>query len=148
MSGETKLTNPKDMVGTKKAPMSTVPANVMAEIGVGMLEGALKYGRHNYRAVGVRASVYYDATMRHLQAWWEGQDLDPGSAAELSHISKAITSLVVLRDAIIHDMCEDDRPPSSHDFYIELNKKAAALIEQFADLNPKHYTIADSREEA
>lgn len=148
MSGETKLTNPKDIVGTKKAPMSTVPANVMAEIGVGMLEGALKYGRHNYRGVGVRASVYYDATLRHLMAWWEGEDLDPDSAAALSHISKAITSLVVLRDAMIQQMWEDDRPPSSAAFYAELNQKAAALIEQFADRNPKHYTIADSREKA
>lgn len=62
-----KPTNPKDSVGIRKAPMSTVSAVVMAEVGVAMLEGAAKYGRHNYRAVGVRASVYYDATLRHLR---------------------------------------------------------------------------------
>lgn len=56
-----KPSNPKDTVGIRKAPMSTVSAAVMAEVGVAMLEGAAKYGRHNYRAVGVRASVYYDA---------------------------------------------------------------------------------------
>lgn len=141
----TKQSNPKDMVGTKKAPMSTVSAPVLAEVGVAMLEGALKYGRHNYRAVGVRASVYYDATMRHLMSWWEGEDIDPDSG--MPHIVKAITSLVVLRDAQLHDKCEDDRPPSSGDFLTHLNKIAAELVEKYADRNPKHYTIADDEPE-
>lgn len=133
-----KPTNPKDMVGIGKAPMSTVSAPVMAEIGVAMLEGACKYGRHNYRASGVRHSVYYDATMRHLMAWWEGQDIDPDSG--MSHITKAITSLVVLRDAMIQGMAEDDRPPISPDFYEELNRKASDIIARYADRNPRHYT--------
>ncbi|SVD92517.1 uncharacterized protein METZ01_LOCUS445371, partial [marine metagenome] len=30
------------------------------------MEGAIKYGRHNYRIAGVRASVYIDATIGHL----------------------------------------------------------------------------------
>jgi len=138
-----KETNPKDIVGTSKAPMSTVSAPVIAEIGVAMLEGACKYGRHNYRAVGVRASVYYDATMRHLMDWWEGQDIDPDSG--MSHVTKAITSLVVLRDAMIQNMVTDDRPPSSQDFYVELNKKAAAIIEKYKDKSPRHYTIEDTK---
>lgn len=138
----TKLTNPKDMVGVRKAPLSTVPATVMAEVGVAMLEGACKYGRHNFRNAGVRASVYYDGTMRHLNAWWEGEDIDPDSG--LSHVTKAITSLVVLRDAMIQDMCADDRPPSSKEFYTELNKKASAIIDKYKDVNPRHYTIADT----
>ena len=138
-----KETNPKDIVGTSKAPMSTVSAPVIAEIGVAMLEGACKYGRHNYRAVGVRASVYYDATMRHLMDWWEGQDIDPDSG--MSHVTKSITSLVVLRDAMIQNMVTDDRPPSSQDFYVELNKKAAAIIEKYKDKSPRHYTIEDTK---
>ena len=136
-----KPSNPKDIVGSKKAPMSTVSAPVLAEIGVAMLEGACKYGRHNYRAVGVRASVYYDATMRHLMAWWEGEDTDPDSG--MSHITKAITSLVVLRDAMINGKCTDDRAPSVAPFYAELNEKAANIIDKYADHNPRHYTIED-----
>src|ERR1700761_3416714 len=85
---EIKRSNPKDAVGTGKVPVSTVSAPVIAEVGLAMLEGARKYGRHNYRAIGVRASVYYDAAQRHLMAWWEGQDIDPASG--LSHVSKAI----------------------------------------------------------
>jgi hypothetical protein len=135
---EEKPSNPKDMVGCSKTPWSVLPTPVLAEAALGMFEGALKYGRHNYRAVGVRASIYYDATERHLTAWWEGEDLDPESG--LSHITKAITSLMVLRDSMIRGNWTDDRPPATPELYKELNKKAAALIEQYADRNPKHYT--------
>lgn len=138
---DTKPTNPKDTIGIRKAPMSTVSAPVMAEIGVAMLEGAAKYGRHNYRVVGVRASVYYDATMRHLFSWWEGEDTDPDSG--LSHVTKALASLVVLRDAMLNGKCEDDRPPRSAAFYPALNAKAAEILDKHADKTPKHYTEAD-----
>lgn len=134
-----KPTNPKDMVGVRKAPMSTVPANVLAEIGVAMLEGASKYGRHNYRAVGVRGSVYYDGVMRHLMAWWEGEDIDADSG--MSHVTKAITSLVVLRDAMMQGKFTDDRPPRAAPFYPSLNTGAASIIDRYADRNPTHYTI-------
>lgn len=138
-----KATNPKDAIGISKAPMSTVPAAVLAEVGVAMLEGACKYGRSNFRIAGVRASVYYDATMRHLMSWWEGEDTDPDSG--MSHVTKAITSLVVLRDAMIQDMCTDDRPPRSAEFYARLNTLAAEVLARHADKSPRHYTIADSQ---
>lgn len=136
-----KLTNPKDMVGVRKAPMSTVPANVLAEIGVAMLEGSVKYGRHNYRAAGVRSSVYYDAVMRHVMSWWEGEDIDPDS--NMSHITKALSCLTVLRDAQMQGMCTDDRPPKSTPFYAQLNETSALIIDTYSDKNPKHYTEID-----
>lgn len=136
-----KPSNPKDVVGIKKAPLSVVPMPVVAEMGLGMMEGALKYGRHNYRAVGVRSSVYFDATMRHLISWWEGEDVDPDSG--MSHIAKALCSLAVLRDAQIQGKAEDDRPPISAKFYEELNEKAAKLMDRYGDRNPKHYTNKD-----
>ena len=124
--------------------MSCVSAPVLAEVGLGMMEGAAKYGRHNYRAVGVRASVYYDAALRHLFSYWEGEDYDQDSTAKLHHVSKAITSLVVLRDAMLQGKCEDDRPPVSVENWLqEMNKEAEKIVEQHADKNPKHYTIGD-----
>lgn len=139
---EVKDTNPKDAIGISKAPMSTVSAAVLMEVGVAMLEGASKYGRHNYRAAGVRASVYYDALMRHAMAWWEGEDLDPDSG--MSHVTKAIATLVVLRDAMLQGKFTDDRPPRSAPFLPALNDTAAALLVKHADKRPRHYTIADS----
>jgi len=134
-----KPTNPKDAVGIAKVPLSTVSAPVIAEVGLAMMEGARKYGRHNYRDVGVRASVYYDATLRHMMAWWEGQDIDPDSG--LSHVTKAIASLVVLRDSMMNRKLTDDRPPSPPDIdWIDvLNGQAKDIIEKYP--NPKEAHI-------
>lgn len=132
-----KESNPKDALGIKKAPMSTVSMPVMMEIGTAMLEGGLKYGRHNYRAIGIRASVYYDALMRHVGAWWEGEDIDPASG--LNHIVKALATLVVMRDAMIQDKMCDDRPPKSPKGWLDtLNAKAQKLIEQYPNPLPAH----------
>ena len=133
-----KETNPKDSCGVKKAPMSTVSAIVMAEVGVAMLEGSRKYGRHNYRVASVLASVYYDAAMRHLMDWWEGTDIDPDSG--MSHITKAITSLVVLRDAMLQGKFNDDRPPATikEGWLSDLNKKSADIIQKYPDGVPAY----------
>lgn len=133
---EPKDTNPKDAVGITKVPWSTLPSQVLGECGVAMLEGALKYGRHNYRVAGVRASVYYDAAVaRHLAAWWEGEDIDPDSG--LSHITKAIVSLMVLRDSMLQGNWVDDRPPPVADtgWVAKLNEKVKALLAKYP--NPK-----------
>jgi hypothetical protein len=135
---DTKDTNPKDAVGIAKAAMSCVPNGVLMELGVAMMEGARKYGRHNYRIAGVRASVYYDAFMRHAMSWWEGEDIDPDSG--LSHITKAIATLTVLRDAMMNDMVTDDRPPpmKNRDWLKELNARAAQLLKDYPDAIPPH----------
>ena len=127
-----KDTNPKDAVGIKKVPLSCVSAPVLAELGIGMLEGARKYGRHNYRVSKVRSSVYYDATMRHMMQWWEGEDIDPDSG--LSHITKAIASLVVLRDAMIQEQLVDDRPPATYTGWMrEMQVHVDDLFEKYPD---------------
>jgi len=107
-----KDTNPKDVVGTKKwRVFTTIPLTVIAELGAAMLEGARKYGRHNYRVSGVRASVYVDAAIGHIMQWWEGEDIDIDSG--ISHITKAMASLAVLRDAMMQEKLTDDRPPKA-----------------------------------
>jgi hypothetical protein len=130
----TKDTNAKDAVGVKKwRQFCTLPFPPLWEVGVAMLEGARKYGRHNYRAAGVRASVYVDAAMGHISQWWEGEDLDPDSG--LSHITKAIATLVVMRDAMLNDMFTDDRPPKSKLSAIrdDLQAKVEDIIKRYPD---------------
>lgn len=137
--GPSKLkdTNPKDAMGVAKVPLSTVSAPVMAEVGLAMMEGALKYGRHNYRVSGVRASVYYDAAIRHLMAFYEGQDIDPDS--KLPHIVKVIACMAVLRDSQIQGNWVDDRPPKSPDGWLEtLNARAKELLVMYPDPVPAH----------
>lgn len=129
--------NPKDAVGTAKVAFSAIPANVMAELGLAMMEGARKYGRHNFRHTAIRSSVYYDAVLRHLTAWWEGQDIDPDSG--LSHITKAIATLTVLRDSTMRDHLVDDRPPALDNRWLQgLNEKAKVLIEKYPESKEAH----------
>lgn len=145
MSIGVKLSNPKDSIGTRKLPFSVLPWRVLCGVALAMLEGAVKYGRHNYRAVGVRASVYFDAVVaRHLTSWWEGEDIDPDSG--LSHIDKAIAGLVVLRDSMLQGNFVDDRPPVGNVNMGELNRLAGEIMDRHADKSPHHYTLSDTLE--
>ncbi len=124
--------NPKDVLGAAKNPHCCVPLTVLAELGVAMMEGSRKYGRHNYRCSDIRASIYYDAARRHIDAWWEGEDIDPDSG--IHHIVKAIASLVVCRDGEIHGKLHDDRPPKTPpEFYKHLAKITAGVVERYPD---------------
>ena len=130
-----KQSNPKDSVGVRKAPMSCVSSFVVMEMAPGMMEGARKYGRHNYRVAGVRASVYYDAAMRHLMAWFEGEDIDKESG--LNHITKALSCLSVLRDSMHVGNWVDDRPPKLEDGWVStLNQKASDIIDKYPNSVP------------
>jgi len=131
-----KMSNPKDSVGIKKVPTSTLPTGPMLEVGLAMMEGARKYGRHNYRIAGVRASVYYDAAYRHLDAFWEGEDIDPDSG--IHHLAKAVACLMVLRDSMMMENWVDDRPPKYPGGLDmpALNKQAAGIIERYPDSVP------------
>ena len=130
MADGLKNTNPKDALGIKKVPFTTIPWTVLAELGVAMMEGAMKYGKHNYRSIGVRASVYIDAANRHMSSFWEGEDLDPDS--RLSHVTKAIASLVVIRDGMISNNWVDDRPlKAPAGWMAAMNERVAELLVQY-----------------
>ena len=134
---EKKDTNPKDAIGIGKAPLSTVPAPFMHAVGLAMMEGALKYARHNYRAAGIRYSVYYDAAMRHLTAWWEGEDIDADSG--LPHPVKAAACMAVLFDAMVRENGTDDRPPKTQEGWLTaMNKHAADLLKKYPNPLPPH----------
>lgn len=134
---KTKDTNPKDAIGCKKPPLSTLPMPVLFEVGAAMLEGACKYRRHNYRISGVRTSIYFDATMRHLAQWWEGNDIDPDSG--INHITKAIASLVVLRDAMMNDKVYDDRPPKAKEGWMcNLQARIDEVLARYPDPKPPY----------
>ncbi len=117
------------MIGMRKAPMSGLPAPVLMECGLVKLHGDLKYGAYNWREAGVRASVYYNAFFRHIEAWYEGEDLDPDSGEH--HIAHAITGLMVHRDSQMFGNCVDDRPISHKPGWIQdMNERASAMIDK------------------
>ena len=75
--------------------------------------------------------------MGHVMQWWEGEDIDPESG--LSHLTKAIASLVVLRDAMLQqDKFVDDRPPGANigPLREELQAVVEGLFEKFPESKP------------
>jgi len=111
--------DPKQAAGAAKVPLSVLPAAVVLEAGAALGEGAVKYGPHNWRTSGgVVASTYINGCLRHLLAFAMGEDIDPDTTAPdgsggLSHLAKLIASAMVLRDAQLHGVAHDDRPPPS-----------------------------------
>ena len=105
---ETKPSNPKDVIGSTKPPLSCIPTGPLYEVGAAMLDGSAKYGRHNWRVIGVRSSVYYDAALRHLMKWWEGEELDTDSGCH--HLAHAVACCLIVRDAANLGQLTDDRP--------------------------------------
>lgn len=129
----TKPTNPKDAIGSTKLPWHVLPLVVLAGVVLAFLGGALKYGSHNYRKAGVRASVYIDGAMRHIVRFAEGEDWDPDvvgydKGVRIHHIDEAIAGLMVLRDSIIRKNWTDDRAPFSDPVWIDEANRMSALI--------------------
>ncbi len=105
--------------------------------------GMLKYGAWNWRAVGVRSSVYTSALRRHLDAYESGEESDPADGTH--HLGNAMACAAILLDAAAAGKLVDDRPPSVdlRPAYVKLQKLARDLIAKYGDRSPKHYTIAD-----
>jgi hypothetical protein len=139
-----KASNPKDIIGSSKLPLHLFPTTAIAAGCLAFLEGAVKYGRSNWRAVGVRASIYHDALLRHMTAWWEGEDTDPDSG--LPHLSKAIACIAILIDAKAAGKLTDDRAVEGGyvAFAASLTPHVARLKAMHTGKTPRHYTIADN----
>lgn len=139
-----KPTNPKDIVGSGKLPLHLWPETATLYGSLGLLDGALKYGRTNWRVAGVRLSIYVDACRRHLAALFEGEWVDPDSG--VPHLSHALACLAIIADAHAAGKLVNDAqvPGGYRDLVEELTPHVARLKEKHSDKNPKHFTIADS----
>jgi hypothetical protein len=102
-------TNPKDLEGNKKPPLSLVPPSVIIYLAEAFREGAKKYGAYNWRTKKVQAMVYLDAALRHIMAELDGEDIDPESGKP--HLAGALASLAVYIDAKETGNLVDNRPP-------------------------------------
>ena len=138
-----KASNPKDSIGADKLPLFLWPATATNLGCLALLDGALKYGRSNFRHVGVRASIYHDAAKRHISAWFEGEDTDPDSG--LPHLAHALACLAIIVDAEAAGKLHDDRMTvGGYRAQVEaLTGHVARLKSLHASRDPKHYTIAD-----
>lgn len=138
------IKNPKDIIGSNKVPMHLWPTVATVLGAMALLDGATKYGRSNFRATEVRASIYFDAALRHLMKWFEGEWYDPDSG--LPHLGHALASLAIIVDAQAAGTLIDDRmfPGGFTKVIDEMTALVAAIKSRNADKDPKHYTIGDA----
>lgn len=140
-----KPTNPKDAIGANKLPLHLWPPAATAYGCIGLAEGALKYGRGNWREAGVKASIYIDACKRHLDAWFEGEECAPDSGSP--HLSNALACLAILVDAKTAGKLVDDRNFNGAGYRAlveQLTPQVQHLKDLFKDKSPRHFTIADN----
>lgn len=143
-----KPSNPKDIIGSDKLPLHLWPMTATAMGCLGMLDGMLKYGRGNFRAIGVRSSIYVDACLRHLFAWMEGEDNTTDS--KIPHLAHALACLAIIVDAQAAGKLNDDR--NIRGGYLQLLEDLTPHVKRLkashAGKHPHHYTIQDSGEES
>jgi hypothetical protein len=138
-------TNPKDAIGSNKLPLHLWPPSATAVGCLGLLDGALKYGRTNWRASPVLASVYVSALKRHTDAYFEGETTDPDSG--IPHLAGILANAAILVDAAAAGTLVDDRqyPGGYAKLVEEMTPHVARLKAKHAGKSPRHYTIADAK---
>ncbi len=99
--------NPKTAVGRAKPPLHAIPPTALLHLGLAMEDGEHKYGLFNWRDRDVSSSVYYDAALRHLMAWWDGEQVATDS--KVHHLGHVMACCAILLDAEATGNLNDDR---------------------------------------
>lgn len=138
-----KASNPKDAIGDTKVPTWLLSAVAKAEWALAQFAGMCKYGAWNWRAAGVRKSVYLSAMGRHLDAYISGEEFDPVDGTH--HLGNIMACCAILLDAEAAGKITDDRPPrvDMRPAYDRVQAQMAVLREKYKDMAPKHWTITD-----
>lgn len=95
---------------TAKPRTDLVPVSAVKALANVLTLGAAKYGDRNWEA-GIEWSRCYGATLRHLLAWWDGEDRDQESG--LSHLDHALAEVAFLREFEETHRELDNRPNRS-----------------------------------
>ena len=100
--------NPKTVIGLTKPSFHAIPPSALIHLGAGMKNGKDKYGLMNWRDRQVTASIYLDAQLRHIFAWWDGEDIARDSGVH--HLGHVMACNAILLDAMETGKLLDDRP--------------------------------------
>lgn len=108
-TGEVRITDPTTggQKGSKPARLDLIPPDALVAVSRVFAFGATKYRDHNW-ALGYLWSLSYAALMRHLLAWWGGEDTDPESGEP--HIAHVAWHALVLTSYTLRAAGTDDRP--------------------------------------
>ena len=124
--------NPKDQAAETRVPLDMWPDVASAYGALGMLEGALKYGRKNYTDAPVKAMVYAGAARRHLAKWISGEECD--QETKVPHLASVLCSIAIILDAEHNGTLIDNRPKDKKPIS-ELFKSFTHIIENLHDLH-------------
>ncbi len=91
-----------------KSGVDQIPVDVLMEWGQVYTFGASKYGRDNWK-LGTDYHEFYASALRHLFAFWGGEDIDPESG--LSHLVHALWNIAAIRHYQNKGLGTDDRTP-------------------------------------
>lgn len=83
-----------------------LPSDALEAAGRVLKAGAEKYEAHNWRK-GMAWSRLFNSTMRHMWAFWGGEDRDP-ETGEL-HIAHVLANVLFLASYQINSIGDDDR---------------------------------------
>lgn len=92
---------------TGKVGLDLLPPEPLIQIARVLDFGAKKYASYNW-AKGIKYSRVYSAALRHLFAWWKGEDVDPETG--LSHLAHAGCCVLFLLQYELSKRDFDDRP--------------------------------------
>jgi hypothetical protein len=96
----------KSAESASKPRLELLPGAALEQIAEVLTFGANKYGAHNW-CRGARWGRYFAALLRHLFAWWRGEDLDPETG--MSHLAHAGCCLLFLMEYQRNSWGTDDR---------------------------------------
>ena len=82
-----------------KTRLDLIPPEALEAVGKVLTFGMGKYDAHNWRG-GINYSRLYAATLRHMNSYWSGNDLDEESG--LPHLSHSIVNLMMM-------LCTDEK---------------------------------------
>ena len=92
-----------------KPGFELLPFELLAETNKVLQHGAAKYKKLNWqKKEGFWYSRCFNALLRHMFAFWRGEDNDPETG--LSHLSHAMCNLLFLMYHFKNNKAADDRP--------------------------------------
>jgi len=130
--------NPKDALGVKKPSLSKIPPIALIHESLAMMDGAGKYGPFNWRQNKIQLSIYVDAMLRHLLAFWSGEQYAEDSGCH--HLGHMRACAGILLDAEATGNLVDDRSANAEAFNTAMKtvmEKMPAMFERHKQLKAK-----------
>jgi len=93
----------------EKPTFDLLPIELLADVNKVLEHGRDKYGLNNWcKPDGFKYSRCYNALLRHMFAWWRGEDNDKETG--ISHLAHAMCNLIFLMYHFKNNKQTDDRP--------------------------------------